>query len=168
MRESDQEKEQSEGCGMMPIPRARSPRRPAVCPGSQCVPIGGLSHAMASKVTVKDIMTQGGKLVTCAPTAKVADAIALMVKHKVSGLPVIDDKCMVEGVVTEADVLLARRTTNVKTVMTHEIVAIGPDATPREAAELLTSRKVKRAIVLKPDGTLWGVISRADILRALA
>ncbi len=153
---------------MMPLFCARSLRRPAACPQSPCVAIGGSSHAMASKVTVKDIMTQGSKVVTCAPTDKVADAIALMVKHKVSGLPVIDDKCMVEGVVTEADVLLVRRSTNVKTVMTQEIVAIGPDATPREAAELLTSRKVKRAIVLKPDGTLWGVISRADILKTLA
>ena len=112
-------------------------------------------------------MTQGKRLVTCGPSDKVADAIRLMVEHKVSGLPVVDENDMVEGVVTEADVLLARRTTNVKTVMTRDIVAIGADATPREAAELLTSRKVKRAVVLRSDGTLWGIISRADLLKAM-
>ena len=114
---------------------------------------------MTTKTRVRDIMTQGKRLVTCGPSDKVADAIRLMVEHKVSGLPVVDENDMVEGVVTEADVLLARRTTNVKTVMTRDIVAIGADATPREAAELLTSRKVKRAVVLRSDGTVWGIMT---------
>ena len=59
----------------------------------------------AAKKAVKDIMTKGAKLVTCGPKEKVADAMALMVAKKVSGLPVVDEADKLLGIVTIDDAL---------------------------------------------------------------
>ena len=123
--------------------------------------------AAVKKKLVKEIITKGVKLVTCSPKDKVADAMKLMVKNKVSGLPVIDDAGKIAGVITEADVLGARKTTSVRAAMTAEPVTIAGDATIKQAVELLLSKKIKRALVPKEDGSLWGVVSRTDLVKAL-
>lgn len=118
------------------------------------------------KKLVKDIMTKGKSLVVCGPTQKVSDARTPMVKNKVSGLPVVDDNGKVVGVLTEADVLMERKSTNVRTVMSDEPITVRADARINEAAQLLADERVKRAIVLKDDGSLWGIVSRTDVITA--
>lgn len=120
----------------------------------------------AAKKLVKDIMTKGAKLVTIGPKDRVSDAMALMVGKKVSGLPVVDDGKVV-GVITEADVLANRKTTSVKAAMATEPITIDPTATVKQAADLLTGNKIKRALVLKEDGSLLGVVSRTDVIKAM-
>ena len=122
--------------------------------------------AAAKKKLVKDIMTKGKTLVACCPKTKVGDAMKLMVSKKVSGLPVVDDECKVVGVITEADVLDARKTTSVAKAMTSDVVTVCPEASVKDAAKLLAEKGVKRAIVLKEDGSLWGVVSRTDVITA--
>jgi CBS domain-containing protein len=121
---------------------------------------------MAATKLVKDIMTKGAKLVTCGPKDKVADVMALLVQKKVSGLPVVDGGKVV-GVISEADVLLARKTASVKSVMTAEPITICPECSVRDAAKLLADKKIKRALVLGKDGALMGVVSRTDVLKAM-
>jgi len=120
----------------------------------------------AEKKLVKDIMTKGAKLVTIGPKEKVGDAMALMVGKKVSGLPVVDDGKVV-GVITEADVLAGPKSKSVKTAMASEPITISPTATIKQAAELLVSNKIKRALVLNDDGSLLGVVSRTDVIKAM-
>jgi CBS domain-containing protein len=122
---------------------------------------------MAAAKLVKDIMTKGAKLVTCSPKAKVGDAMKLMVDKKVSGLPVVDEKGKVVGVVSEADVLTAAKTKTVKAVMTAEPITICGGASVKDAAEMLACKKIKRALVLTCDGGLAGVVSRTDVLKAM-
>lgn len=52
---------------------------------------------------VSDIMTR--HVVSVAPNVKIPEAIALMLKHHISGLPVIDRQGKLVGIVTEADFL---------------------------------------------------------------
>jgi len=120
----------------------------------------------AEKKLVKDIMTKGAKLVTIGPKEKVGDAMALMVGKKVSGLPVVDDGKVV-GVITEADVLAGPKSKSVKTAMASEPITISPTATIKQAAELLVSNKIKRALVLNEAGSLLGVVSRTDVIKAM-
>jgi CBS domain-containing protein len=120
----------------------------------------------AGKKLVKDIMTKGAKLVTIGPKDKVADAMKLMVEKKVSGLPVVDGGKVV-GVITEADVLASPKTKSVKAAMTAEPITISPTASVKEAAQLLLDKKIKRAIVLNDDGSLLGVVSRTDVIKAM-
>lgn len=122
----------------------------------------------AKKKLVKDIMTKGKVLVTCEPKDKVGDAMKRMSKNHISGLPVVDADGKVVGVVTEADVLLARKASSVNSVMASTPITIAAEATIKEAAEMLAKKKIKRALVVKDDGSLWGVVSRADVIRAMA
>lgn len=120
----------------------------------------------AGKKLVKDIMTKGAKLVTVGPKDKVGDAMKLMVEKKVSGLPVVDGGKVV-GVITEADVLANPKTKSVKAAMAAEPITIAPTASIKEAAQLLLDKKIKRAIVVGEDGSLMGVVSRTDLIKAM-
>jgi CBS domain-containing protein len=52
---------------------------------------------------VSDVMTR--KVVSISPSAKISEAIKLMLKHKISGLPVVDGKGRPVGILTEGDLL---------------------------------------------------------------
>ncbi|MGI5246213.1 CBS domain-containing protein [Dactylosporangium sp. CA-139066] len=51
--------------------------------------------------------------------------------------------------------------------MSTEVVQLGPDHTLRQAAQLMSRRKVGSAIVVDPDGAGVGIITERDILNAL-
>jgi CBS domain-containing protein len=52
-------------------------------------------------------------------------------------------------------------------VMSHPVIPVAEDATLSEAATLLETRRIKRLPVIR-DGLIVGVISRANLVRALA
>ncbi|TFG92108.1 MAG: CBS domain-containing protein, partial [Myxococcales bacterium] len=88
----------------------------------------------------------------------------------------------VVGIVTHRDLLAAslskalsfdpahRRTflhsVDVGEVMTRDVVTVAPDATLDEAAALLIGRRIGCLPVAKPDGTLVGLVTETDLLRA--
>ncbi len=114
-----------------------------------------------AKKTAEDIMTT--KVVTVKPKAKVKDAIRLMVKKEVSGLPVVD-KGKVVGVMTEADALAARITQNVESAMTKRVYKAEPSDSIKSVSDTLKKQKIKRVPVVDKLGKLVGVVSRRDVL----
>ena len=50
----------------------------------------------------------------------------------------------------------------------RDVLAIGPDATLAEAATILTKHRIGALVVRSDDGTLVGVLSERDIVRAVA
>ena len=112
----------------------------------------------------KDVMTK--KVVTVGPSVKAKDAIALLVKGKVSGMPVVDDKMKVVGMLTEADLLNARATQNVASLMAKPAVTVAASATLKSITDLLLKKKIKRVPVVDKDKCLLGVVSRIDLLKA--
>ncbi|WP_327302830.1 CBS domain-containing protein [Streptomyces sp. NBC_01298] len=52
-----------------------------------------------------------------------------------------------------------------KDLMTAPAVTVGPGATLSQAARLMAERHIKRLLVVDPDGTLQGIVSRTDLLR---
>lgn len=50
----------------------------------------------------------------------------------------------------------------------RDILATGPDASLRQAALILTDRKVGALVVVDPDGALCGILSERDVVRACA
>lgn len=136
---------------------------------------------------VRDLMTTDP--VTTTPDAPLKEAARLMVRHKVSGLPVVDDGKVV-GIVTEGDFLRQEASRDqpyrfslldalfgdepagppaaetVGEVMTVQVLTVAPEASLSEAARIMTSRRVKRLPVVGADGALLGVISRADVVNA--
>ncbi|WP_448545362.1 CBS domain-containing protein [Roseiflexus sp.] len=58
-------------------------------------------RALLDRVTVAECMTR--HVITIAPDASTLDAARLMLKHKIGGLPVVDDEGRVIGIITESD-----------------------------------------------------------------
>jgi CBS domain-containing protein len=53
-------------------------------------------------------------------------------------------------------------------MMTRDPITVGPDDTARHAARLIAERKHNRLPVVDADGKLVGVVTRVDVLEALA
>ncbi len=144
-------------------------------------------------MTVADFMTR--RVITVAPDAPLAEAAKLMLDHKISGLPVVDEAGHVVGIVSEHDLLRRRqageaeqrphwlqvlsdaapsagemaqfRNRTVNDVMTPNPVTIAANSSLKEASRLIEARGFKRLPVVQRD-RLVGIIARADLVRALA
>jgi CBS-domain-containing membrane protein len=135
-------------------------------------------------LTVRDVMTS--TVVTVVDSAPFKEIVRLMQVHGVSALPVVDAEGRLAGIVSEADLLPKeasetdgehhlfgpRRKRADKAgglvaaqLMSAPVVAVGPDATLREAARLILERKVKRLPVVDDGGRIIGIVSRADLLK---
>ncbi|MFJ5806541.1 CBS domain-containing protein [Streptomyces sp. NPDC093093] len=135
--------------------------------------------------SVADVMTR--KVIAVTPSTGFKDIAAAMKRWKVTALPVIEGEGRVVGVVSEADLLpkeefhesspglieQMRRlgetakagSTQAEELMTSPAVTIRPDATLPRAARLMADRHIKRLPVVDADGTLQGIVSRADLLK---
>lgn len=115
----------------------------------------------------RDIMT--GKVYTIRPEASAQEAAQLLDKHRISGLPVVDEGNDIIGIVTEADIIskVDREGLRVSEIMSTEIISVNEETPVSEIALLLAERKIKRVPVVQ-DGKLVGIVSRADIVHAVA
>jgi CBS domain-containing protein len=112
----------------------------------------------------RDIMTHD--VITVAADTPVQDLAMLLLEHHVSGVPVVDGSGKILGVVSEAD-LLAKKGKAAKDIMSQKIVTVGEETPVEEIAALMTSEKIKRVLVVGAK-ELSGIVSRADIVRAIA
>jgi CBS domain-containing protein len=137
---------------------------------------------------VRDIMTTDPVKVT--GDVRLKEAARLMVHHRVSGLPVVDQAGKLVGIVSEGDFIRREAgrdrphgvslldavfgegelepvgAETVAEVMTRSVVTITPEATVGEAARVMGRRNVKRLPVVDLEGELVGIVSRADIVGA--
>jgi CBS domain-containing membrane protein len=143
---------------------------------------------IASAFPVKDIMTRD--VVTVTKDADIHEVSSLLAERGISGMPVVDDQHVVIGVITEADVLSmsgVKRGHTIKEIIGHLLgeplpgrgkgtvrdfmsaspITVHPDADVREAAAILDKRRIKRLPVVDEGGRLLGIISRADIVKAM-
>ncbi|MGE5268820.1 MAG: CBS domain-containing protein [Thiohalocapsa sp.] len=142
---------------------------------------------------VSEIMT--APVVTVAPETAIAEVARLMLQHRISGLPVVDSHGAVVGIVTEGD-LLRRAETGTERhrshwlellispgrlaaeyagaharqageVMSPSVISVTPDDGLERVVALMERQDVKRLPVVEA-GRLVGIVSRADLVRALA
>jgi CBS domain-containing protein len=138
------------------------------------------------------IMTRD--VITASPNTSISELIRLMLENRVSGIPVIDNGTVV-GIVTEGDLLrrmeigTERRPSHwrelldsssrlaadyvkmygrkASDVMTPNVITVIEMASLAEIAAILESHRIKRVPVLR-EGKLVGIVSRANLLQALA
>jgi CBS domain-containing protein len=115
----------------------------------------------------RDIMTR--KVYTIRPEASAQETAQLLDQHRISGLPVVDEGNDIIGIVTEADIIskVDKEGLRVSDIMSHEVTSVNEETPVSEIALLLTERKIKRVPVVQ-DGKLVGIVSRADIVHAVA
>ena len=124
-------------------------------------------------VRVADVMSR--ELVTFAPEMDVLSAIHQLVKHNISGAPVVDPSGQLIGILSERDCLkvaLAASYENslagaVSAYMTTQVVTVEPHTSLTQVASLFLSGTYKRFPVVD-GGRLIGQISRSDIVRAIS
>jgi len=115
-----------------------------------------------------DIMTR--RVHTPIPQASIQEVVQLLYREKISGMPVIDESNKrIIGMVTEADIIKNRNRDNLKVaeVMVRQLFLVEEETPVSEIATLLAERQIKRVPVVKA-GQVVGIISRADIVQAVA
>lgn len=142
-----------------------------------------------------DIMT--ADVVTAAPDSSVESISKLMLKHNISGLPVVDEGGAVLGIVTEGDLIKRQQSDATKSsgtswwlrllsdqrtdagdyikthgtraaeIMTRNVVTVSEDTPVGDIARILAEKRIKRVPVVR-DGILVGVVSRTNLLRGMA
>jgi CBS-domain-containing membrane protein len=142
-------------------------------------------------VIARDIMSS--PVVSVGPDAPVRALVELMLRSRISGLPVVDADQRVLGIVTESDLLekedrpfpeppliawhgrslrlerlLGRYRkaagTTARDIMTENIVTAGEETEAHELAHLMLRHNINRILILR-DGRLAGIVTRADVLK---
>ncbi len=120
-------------------------------------------------MNVRDAMTANPRVVT--PEQPIGDAETVMRRGRFRHLPVVTGGALV-GIVSERDLHGAeggddavRRGRPVRTVMTADVLTIGPNDPVEQAARLMLENKIGCLPVLE-DGAVVGVITESDIFRA--
>ena len=144
-------------------------------------------------MNASDIMTK--TVISGRPDTTVGQAVELMSQHHISAIPVLDDKKRVVGIVSEGDLMprvegekgqsrswwlslfsvsqanakgfVLKHGQHLRDIMTTQVITVSPDTPVGKIARLLEKRHIKRVPVID-DGELVGIVSRANLLQAIA
>jgi CBS domain-containing protein len=141
---------------------------------------------------IKEIMTQ--EVTSLSPETSVKEALELLLKMKISGLPVIDKEKKLVGMFTEKEILskmlpsyigavgkfvyeenpkavkqrvISLSAMCVKDLMRKNVITIGEETTLCEVACQMLTQKARRIPVLNKNQEVVGMASRGDVLKAL-
>lgn len=133
---------------------------------------------------VRDVMTMGPFTVTRETTVK--EALTVLADGGISALPVVSPSGRLHGIVSEADLIAEtvprdprsqvrpivdeplHPAHRVDEVCTRSVVTIRPDDDVATAVELMASTGAKSLPVVDEERRLVGIVSRSDVVAALA
>ena len=145
---------------------------------------------------VRDFMIR--EIITAKPTTTVKELISLLVKHRIGGVPVVDDRGNLVGIITDGDVvrflsphkdkiyfaylityiedaqkiedvLKEKMNTPIEKIMVKKnIKTLAPDDDFETAIRLISRHHFKKIPVLNGAGRVIGIISRGDVIHAIA
>lgn len=136
--------------------------------------------------TVADVMTTSVHI--AGPQTPFKLLVRLIDENRVSAIPIVDHQGMPVGIVSEADLLLKERRselahedlahvrrrreqrTKADAVVASELMTSPPITVPAtrtlpEAARLMQERNVRRLVVVDGSGRIAGIVSRSDLLQ---
>lgn len=117
----------------------------------------------------KDIMVK--KVITIDPEATLADAIDILISKKISGMPVVNKKGKMVGLISEKDILNFifsgnLNNTTVSEAMSRKVVSFSPDTSIDKIALTIGENKFRRVPITNSEGKVIGIVSRRDIIKA--
>ena len=144
---------------------------------------------IAQSLLAKDVMT--AKVISVTPTTSLKETALAMATHGISGIPVIDNRKSVVGVISENDFLshmvekksgsimdviaqclstkgciaLPMRTGQAKDIMTSPVHTVFESTPIFEIASIFAEKNINRVPVLDKTGHLVGIVARADIFQ---
>ena len=128
---------------------------------------GGKPSIAKVDAQIAEVMNHG--LVTVSPITRLEEAMDLIVRHHITGLPVVDEDKYLLGIITEKDLLLhicnPKPTEQVvQDVMTTEVVTFHPQDSLNLACACLIEHDFHQVPIVVQQH-LTGIVSRQDILR---
>jgi IMP dehydrogenase len=107
--------------------------------------------------------------ITMTPDQNLADALELMSRHRISGIPVTEADGRLVGIITNRDVRFAENPRQpVSELMTRDnLVTVGPDVSQEEARRQLHQRRIEKLLVVDKDRRCIGLITVKDIEKAV-
>ncbi len=142
----------------------------------------------------KDIMTKD--VITIRSEATVEELARLLMEHRISGVPVVNDENRIEGIVTENDLIRKNKRLHIPTVIrlfdaylmvgsksmekeiknmaattvdeicTREVVSITEETSLDEIATIMAEQHTHLLPVLS-DGAVVGIVGKADVVRSM-
>jgi CBS-domain-containing membrane protein len=143
----------------------------------------------------KDIMTKD--VITVKPEATIEDLARLLVKHDISGVPVVDDRGRLKCIVTENDLITKNSRLHLPTILrlfdayiplgtgkmeeeikrmaasrvdeicAKEVITVDREASVEYIATVMAEKKIHLLPVLE-EGKLVGIIGKKDLIRGMA
>ncbi|MBN1270527.1 MAG: CBS domain-containing protein [Kiritimatiellae bacterium] len=116
-----------------------------------------------------DVMTTN--VITVTTDMMLTRVMDLLLRHHVSGLPVVDDDGNMVGIISEIDLVNSAFSGNaadtaVEEVMSKSVVCFPPDAELAELVQAFSQRRLRRVPIVE-KGKVVGIVSRRDILREM-
>ena len=105
--------------------------------------------------------------ITLPPDRPIRDALQLMARFRISGVPIVDERRMLVGIITNRDLQFEKDLNRpIREVMTAEALITAPVGTTLDEAQRILGRhKVEKLPVVAKDGTLTGLITVKDIFK---
>ena len=146
----------------------------------------------AEQLMVRDIMTTD--VATVSPDTSLQDAARLLLKLRISGLPVVDSDNKPVGIVTEADFLSAmgipchhpshtmwqtlesmfkhqpntgNLASGVADIMVQQVITITDNDTLHDAIDTMKRHHIKRLVVTNEQQEVKGIITRSNLVQVL-
>ena len=150
---------------------------------------GHLRSRIGLEMLVRDVMTTNVLSIT--KYESIMNVANILTEKNISGLPVVDKENKVIGIITQADILsmvgvsrehtfkdllkymlgerLPERRVGdlVGDIMTSPALTIKPGANVAEAVRIMDEKKIRRLTVVDEKNTVIGILTRADILKAV-
>ena len=107
--------------------------------------------------------------ITIGPKQPISEALEMMAKYKISGVPVTEQDNRVAGILTNRDLRFEKNHSRlVEELMTRDgLVTVPPGTTLNQAVELLHRNKIEKLLVVDDRGQLKGLITVKDIQKAI-
>lgn len=128
----------------------------------------------SQSLRVEDYMAR--KLITFKPDQSIHDVVEGLMKHKISGAPIVNDKGELCGIISEGDCLKEvvkgmydnhpTLSGLVQEYMAKNIITVPPDLNIFEAAKMFLEKRLRRFPVVR-EGKLIGQISQKDVMKAV-
>jgi len=140
-----------------------------------------------------DVMVSA--VISVRPNARVEDVASILLAHRISAVPVINEEGELVGIVSEGDLMRRAETGTerrrpwwleylagkqvlaadyikshshrISDIMTRSVVTAAPDTPLGDIATLLERNRIKRVPIVQ-NGQVVGIVSRANLLQALA
>lgn len=150
---------------------------------------GHISSTIGFEMLVRDVMTKG--VISVTKFESIIHVADILMEKNISGLPVVDKEKKVVGIITQADILsmvgVGREHTfkdllkymlgeplperrlgdHVGDIMTSPALTIKPGANIAEAVRIMDEKRIRRLTVVDEKQVLIGILTRADILKAV-